>query len=324
VAHLRLPALVFEAEIPQQAADLDYILPTTSLRVTQRFDKQIKGLKAGDSFTRTITIEAANIRAMLIPPTNFAAPAGLGVYAKEPVVDDVKTNRGEFVGGKRIDSATYLIRKEGQYELPAVQIEWWNLRKHSVEIAKLPEIQFSAEPNPGAAPELAPEAEPLAPNQRDKNSVHRPYLRRVEQAVIVLAMISSLLFLWLRFGGRTLQWWKERRHQQADSEAAFFANLRRAGRKGDARKTYALLLSWLNRLRPGVSLDDFLADEKDHQLSHQAELLARELYGRAGPGVWSGPQMTEELGRVRTRVQEQRSRKSALPLLNPVLRSPRK
>jgi hypothetical protein len=136
--HLPLPSVAFDAVIPPQAADLDYFLPTDSLVITQKFDKPLKNLKVGDTVTRTVTIAASKLRAMLIPPTTFEAPDGMAVYPVQPAVDDVKTDRGEFVQGKRVDSVTYLISKEGDYTLPEIRIEWWNLTARKVQTAGLP------------------------------------------------------------------------------------------------------------------------------------------------------------------------------------------
>ena len=97
--------------------------------MTQKFDKPLKNVKVGDAATRTVTITASKMRAMLIPPTKFKAPDGIVVYPRQPAVDDMKTDRGEFVEGKRVDSATYVMRKEGNYTLPPIRVEWWNLDK---------------------------------------------------------------------------------------------------------------------------------------------------------------------------------------------------
>ncbi|MBV9572847.1 MAG: BatD family protein, partial [Acidobacteriales bacterium] len=157
---LQLPSVAFDAVIPPQAVDLDYFLPTDSLAVTQKFDKALKSLKVGDTVTRTVIITASKLRAMLIPPTKFEAPDGIIVYPRQPAVDDIKTDRGEFVQGRRVDLATYLIRKEGDYTLPEIRIEWWNLTARKMQTAALPAIHFTAAPNPGYHPELAPEPEP--------------------------------------------------------------------------------------------------------------------------------------------------------------------
>jgi len=174
--HVPLPTVEFEAVIPPEAADLDYFLPTTSLKIAQKLDKQPKNLRVGDTVTRTVTISVSKLHAMLIPPTKFEAQVGLAVYPKQPRVDDIKTDRGEFVEGRRIDIATYLIRKDGDYTLPAIQVEWWNLDRGKVERATLPAIRFTAVPNPAANPEIPPEPEPVtetaAPKPAGSDSIY--------------------------------------------------------------------------------------------------------------------------------------------------------
>jgi hypothetical protein len=91
--HVALPTVTFEAVIPAEAADLDYFLPTTSLAITQKFDKPLDHVEVGDTLTRTITITASKLRAMLIPPTKFEGQDGIIIYPKQPSVDDIKTDR---------------------------------------------------------------------------------------------------------------------------------------------------------------------------------------------------------------------------------------
>ncbi|HEY6991044.1 MAG TPA: BatD family protein, partial [Bryobacteraceae bacterium] len=194
--HLTLPAITFDAMIPPEAADLNYFLPTTALKISQILDKPLKHLQVGDTVTRTIAITASKMRAMLIPPTKFDAPDGIAVYPKEPKVDDIKTDRGEFVEGRRVDTVTYLIRKDGGYTLPPVQVEWWNLDRRRVETATLPAIQFEATPNPAAALEFPPEPEPVIQTTAPKPNRFKHYLRLTEVTAILLIALALLLWAW--------------------------------------------------------------------------------------------------------------------------------
>ncbi|HEY7303973.1 MAG TPA: BatD family protein [Bryobacteraceae bacterium] len=314
-----LPAVTFEAVIPAEAADLDYFLPTTSLVITQKFDKPLDHLKVGDTLTRTVTITASKLRAMLIPPTKFEGQDGIIVYPKQPSVDDIKTDRGEFVQGRRIDTATYLIRKEGNYTIPPIQVQWWNLDRRKVQTAALPAIHFNATPNPGYNPELPPEAEQVMPPAAPRANPFKHYLRLAEIAAIALLAAALVSWLSLRFGTRLVRRWRESRRAYRNSEAAFFARLEKASRAGKAQEAYSLLLGWLNRFRPGLGLRQFLANSGDAELTREVESLASTVYGH-DVGRWSGGRMIGRLELVRSRRHREMRSKVSLPPLNPVRR----
>jgi hypothetical protein len=314
-ARLPLPSVAFEAVIPPEAAELDYFLPTTSLVITQKFDKPLQNLRIGDTVTRTVTITASRLRAMLIPPVQFQAPDGIVIYPKQPSVNDIKTDRGEFVEGKRLDSVTYLIRKQGDYALPDIEVKWWDLAARKVRTAALPSTHVIASPNPGYKPELAPEPEPV----RTAPSATKPgkhYLRLAEITAALFLALGFLLWIWLRFGMRLLEHWHESRRAYKDSEVAHFARLRKACRAGNAKDAYSVFLSWSRRFRPGVGVDRFLSEAADDDLTGQVASLTSTLYRHSTAVAWSGDRMIGALERLRSR-HEDKTPRSALPPLNP-------
>jgi hypothetical protein len=49
------------------------------------------------------------MQGMLIPHLPLDAPSGIRVYPGEPAVQDEKTERGDFVYGRRTQSAKYFL-----------------------------------------------------------------------------------------------------------------------------------------------------------------------------------------------------------------------
>jgi hypothetical protein len=316
-ARLRLPSLTFDAVIPPQAADLDYFLPTTSLTVRQKLDKPLKDLRVGDTFTRTVTISASKLRAMLIPPTRFEAPNGITVYPKQAAVDDIKTNRGEFVQGRRVDSATYVIRKQGSYTLPEIRLQWWDLAAHKIRTATVPLIRFDALPSPSYHPEIAPEPEPtLAPVPAQTNGMKR-YLRLAEITSISLFGVALLVWISLHFIPRLRKHWDQARRLHKNSEANYFHELRRACKAEAPEQIYPLLIGWLRRFRPGVPLTEFLRETADPELISQVDSVAAILFKTASTGNLSGRRMSSALQRVRSHERSEKVHRCALPPLNP-------
>ncbi|HEY6988768.1 MAG TPA: hypothetical protein VH369_10315, partial [Bryobacteraceae bacterium] len=197
-----------------------------------------------------------------------------------------------------------------------VQVEWWNLDRRRVETATLPAIQFEATPNPAAALEFPPEPEPVIQATAPKPNRFKYYLRLAEVTAILLIALALLLWTWVRFGVRLVAQWKSSRKAYRNSEAAFFAKLKKASSAGNAPEAYSFLLGWLNRFRPGVGLEQFLSNSGDAELKREVESLASRLYGGSS-ATWSGTRMVSRLQRVRSLSHREMRTHSALPPLNP-------
>ena len=319
IAHLSLPSLVFDADVPPEAKGLDYFLPTTSLTMQQKWSSPLTGLRAGDTITRTVVVTAARTQAMLIPPLPLEAPDGIRVYAGQPDVRDQKTARGDFVFGRRTQSGKYFIEKPGDYTLPPVEVKWWNLASNRMVTATLPAVHFTAAANPNYVPELPPEAEPVTaplPAHVSFWSRYRSWFTRVTPCVLAL-----LAFAWLcrRYLPRALRKLKRWRVERQRSEPAYFRRLQHACRRHDAMQTYTSLLGWLRVAYPGTSLEDFLRQAADPQLNSEVSRLGRSLFcSQTGP-AWDGASLSDALHNHR-RASSLQARADTLPPLNPALK----
>lgn len=316
VANLPLPPGRFEAVIPAEAQNLDYFLPTTALRLSQKWSTSLKGLRVGDTFDRTITVTTVRMQAMFIPPLALEAPDGLRIYPANPVVEDEKTDRGVFVEGRRVERATYLIEKEGQYTLPKIELQWWDLSAGRIRVGTLPEITINAAANPNYVAEIPPEAAPVAAVLKQRSLWDR-YRRRI-YLLLVLATVSAI-FVWLirRYASRLLSRWREYRNEAENSEAACFKRLVRVCRENRATEAYRLLLVWLARSRRDPDLDHFLQQSNDPDLSSEVGNLTTILFSENRETPWAGHRLRDALKRNR-RIQKARSRHLlSIPGLNP-------
>src|SRR5262249_25249999 len=117
-AVIALPRVEFQAFIPDAAAALHPYLAANALTVEQAVQRSSDPLKTGDAVTRIVTIKAEGAPAMLLPPTSFAAIDGLGVYPAQPSLQDKTDSRTDVLTSTRVDSATYMLEKAGDYVLP--------------------------------------------------------------------------------------------------------------------------------------------------------------------------------------------------------------
>jgi hypothetical protein len=323
-----LPALTFHADVPAAAKDLPYFLPTTSLTMTQRWSRPLKGLRTGDTVERTITVTASKMQAMLIPPLPLDQPDGMHVYPAEPVVHDQKTDRGDFIYGRRMQSAKYLIQKAGDYTLPAIKLQWWNLITHRLVTATLPETKFTAITNPDYVAELPPPPEAIAAVPVAKISLWKRYHSRIRIVLELIAVGFALLIAsWLSrpAWARLSLWLKQRK----TSEAACFRRLLHAVRANDAKQTYAELVRWFGMIYPGLPLHAAVKASADAALGSEISRLAQTIYGRQAPArdkqesikfAWNGAKLATHLRQLRRIHKASRGRvatESPLPSLNP-------
>jgi hypothetical protein len=316
VAHVSLPALTFHADVPAAARDLDYFLPTTQLTMQQKWSPPLKNLRAGDSIERTISVTATKMQAMLIPPLPFEAPDGIRVYQGEPTVQDQKTDRGEFVYGRRTQLAKYFIQKEGDYTLPAIELKWWNLSTNRLVVATLPAVHFTAAANSNYIAELPPEPEtPPLPKPINPWTRYKFWIR-----VVVPYCIAALILLWLVWHYlprifRSLQAWRQ---QRAHSETAYFRNLQLACRRNHAMQSYDWLLKWLTVAYPGMTVDDFLRSAADSDLASETNHLGASLFSKDDQGApWSGNRIAQLLSKHRKARNKYAAKRQDLLKLNP-------
>jgi hypothetical protein len=310
---LPLPQLRFEAVIPAEAGDLDYFLPTTRLKITQKIDRPLTNIKVGDTFTRTVVVDGSKLRAMLIPPVSFATQDGLTVYIKQPVVEDLSDERSSFREGRRTDSATYLVRKAGEYRLPGYAVRWWNLEHRRLETASVAPLSFTVQAAPVVQPDMPPEAAPQKPDPKAEMD-----FGLIGKRLFWIAVGLILLWaVWLLIG-RLLEHWKRYRLEREHSESTLRKKLVASCRSSDARATYRLLLEWKARRDPHLSLADFASQSGDHAMQSEIEVLTAALYREACEKEWSGTELARIVARSVNRFEPMHRRPASyLPELNP-------
>lgn len=160
---LRVPAIRIEAQVGQAAAPLTastqplvvqasgppgaaagHVLAANAVQATQQIAFSSQPLAVGDHVQRVITVQAQGAQAMLIPPPDVPGAPGLKSYAAEPVLTTLTDGRGGFMGGQRVDRYDYVIGRAGSFELPAVEIRWWNVGTGKQERVVLPAQHFEA------------------------------------------------------------------------------------------------------------------------------------------------------------------------------------
>lgn len=322
-AVISLPRIEFQASIPDAAAGLHPFLTATSLTVEQAIQRSSEQLKTGDAVTRVITVKAEGTPAMLLPTTTFPATDGIAIYPAQPSLQDKTVGRSDTLSSARVDSATYMLEKPGDYVLPPIDMRWWNAGENRIELAHLDAVTLRVAAGPAAQ----------GPAGVDEDGVRRSLgsLFDFVSGHWLLALIAMAVLAWLaRFAprlARTIALHLRLRHEsRLQSEAYFYERLRHAARRGDARAAYFALLDWLQRFEPAAplhSVESLKAVARDPALDREIDALQTTLFApRREATDWSPRRLLRRVGAARRNLRRQSTRGEpmhALPQrLNPV------
>ena len=323
------PPVRFEAVLPPEAEGLNYFISAQGLELEHTFDPPPDSLLVGESFTRTTTVHGA--LSMVIPPMFADTLAGLAAYPSPPVVEDVEGFGVESTVGTRVESATYVAMEEGDYQLPALELQWWDVSAGQLRSATLAEGAFHVAANPSAAPEIPLPEDTLSAEVAEEGPPLGTTLRRflerwgLRLIVSVLLVAVAVRLTW-RHGPRLAAAREEARSRRAESEATYFRRFEQAARSGDPREAARHLTRWMDR-RWGeggpATLEAYLTRAGDPELAAEVRALSRRLYRPAESDVsapWSGARLVERADRARRRAKRGGSRSAAvgaLTALNP-------
>ncbi|WOJ95617.1 BatD family protein [Congregibacter brevis] len=124
-------------------------LPSSNLTIEEQWSAPLDQLRIGDSITRTITITGEGLQGAQLPPIDGNSVDGLRAYPDQPLINNVNNDQG--VTGIRSDSLALVAVEDGVYELPALEIPWWDTESNSLKIAKLPAQRLTVLPSPGVS-----------------------------------------------------------------------------------------------------------------------------------------------------------------------------
>lgn len=138
------PVLTFRASLPEGFSPGEPILVASAVRLSQTLTPPGGPFKVGDSLTRSVTLQADGTPGLALPAPPRGSVAGLGAYPQTPQVSNLDDGRGGFNGGQRIDRVSYRIEREGDFELPAIRVKWWDSVNRQIRFGELPAVTFKA------------------------------------------------------------------------------------------------------------------------------------------------------------------------------------
>jgi len=287
------------------------VITTGNLQVKDQWNPEPGKAKVGDALIRTITMTGDDLPGMAFPPLNIEKIDGLGVYQKQPRVND-QMQRGAFTG-QRTETITYVCEKEGKFTLPGMNINWWNPKNEELKEIKLEPVTLKVAANPLLETEDQPGAE-------QQNS--RSFSWKLSGIALLVLAVAIIGLLWL------LRLKKQQSSSLEPSEAELFKQFHRASTSSDAAKTMRALMRWLDRSGlTGVSgrLDLLVLRAGDADLGRQVQALETVLFSpeeiNKGAGSWSAGGLYRAVRRARRKLGQADIRlkigEEGLPALNP-------
>lgn len=279
-------------------------LVTTHLDLTQAIQTSAQPLKVGESITRTLTQTAAGTQAMLLPPLHFKAIDGLALYPAPARVENLTDGRGAMTGGRRVDAATYVAQRAGNYTLPAQEVHWWDPSTQTLRTASAPAVKLKVIPPPRTHTEFTTPTEPLFPKGLYS------YVFLLFWVLLVSALLWYGLYLWTRYWPRLQNVARQWRRRRENSEGHAWARLRALEKSREPIPVYRALTLWVAHL-PGAFAGpkDFAARSGDTTLHAEITRLEQILYAGTNEN-WSAATLVRRCKLAR---RDQRRAKQAAP-----------
>ncbi len=139
-------------------------LPTSKLQLTEKWSDDT--FVVGEPVTRTLTIKAEGLTAAQLPSLDMGSSRHFKSYPDQPRMNDKRGNRG--ISGTRQEKIAIIPTQAGEFTLPALEIPWWNVNSHQLEIAKLPARTINVKP--GAQTNTAPPTPTVSPVQTEETT----------------------------------------------------------------------------------------------------------------------------------------------------------
>ncbi|WP_430387887.1 hypothetical protein [Dyella sp. 20L07] len=307
---LKVRALV----LPQGVTEA---LIASSVKVVQTVVPENAGLHVGDTITRRIEITAQGSPAMMLPPTTFKAIDGLALYEAPPVTRDIVGNQGGFVGGSRVDAASYVIERRGRYTLPAITVRWMDSDTHTWRQSDVPAVHFHAWWGTPDKPRFS------LPQQGAMPRMLAWFSSDMGIAVLMLIGLGWVAWWCRDWLARQLARAKAWRQRREHSEPAAFAVVKRLRRTRSGALLVASIDHWIVRSSEDGGLPTmhgWCATYGTSSLRESWDALQGELYGEVA-STWSASGIVDELVLARKRwkrSQRKKHRSIVLPPLNPV------
>ena len=288
-------------------------LSAQQLVFKQEWSGDIKQLKIGEPLTRTLTLLAKGATVSQLPELNTAISNDqLKAYPDQPVLQEQKKTDG--VIAFREEKIALILSQAGDYQLPAIQIPWFNTENQKMEMTEIPETTLTA--FAGAQPLVNT---PQITSVNSQAITTTPTINTVPETNFWMWLSLCLATTWLI---TVIVFLKARTKSEqlikdvdvnTDISDAIKA-LKKACTQNDATAAKNALIAWGN-LTFNQSTLGGIADFCDARLRDELLNLNHSLYGQAS-SEWQGKKLFQAFTENKARQKKLLDRDNSLEPLN--------
>ncbi|MFK5925045.1 MAG: BatD family protein [Desulfuromusa sp.] len=308
-------------------------IPATTLKLQDDWQRQVPKFIVGEPVTRTLRLSAGGVLSAQLPLLQLNLPDGFKSYPDQPYREDQLSAGG--ITGILEQKIALVPTHPGHYQLPAIDLAWWDVTTGKWQQAHLAAISIDVAAAAAGAVENIPVASNPTPPDAEKKSpppqTALPDPVATGASTIDTALPSARFWPWLSLG-LALGWlltvllFRRRRHLQPVREVNATAEpsdekkarnlVIQFARKNNPQATRQALRQWCRILYPELptgAYEQFLSGAEP-VLSQQLEALDRCLYGSSA-AIWNGEFLAKMI--VDWQKEEAENKRDSLPDLYP-------
>ncbi|MDW7693557.1 BatD family protein [Flammeovirgaceae bacterium SG7u.111] len=321
---IRTKAVTFKVNEVPAGKDADHWMVAKSVFINEKWNKPLDKLKVGDVVERTITIRANGTLPSFIEPLDIEKPEFGSIYPKTAELKDQRDDKD--ANGTRIERYSYLLEKEGEFEVPAVKMEWWNpyLNKNYFRETKPRKISIQPNPDLDVLASLKDSLDALnranAPEEEEAEATY--FGLSLKELLVLLAIGLVVLWLLIKLFLRVIKWQKAKREAYRKSEEFWFDKFEKSVGADDPKASLNSLYAWYDRFRAGKYAPNLRDASSEDELEKETEKVEQALFHSPAESLPKNDlsQWAKKVGLLRKTLKKENSVKAkghSLDGLNP-------
>ncbi|WP_019342734.1 BatD family protein [Stutzerimonas stutzeri] len=121
-------------------------LPARSLTLVEAWSPEPAGAQLGEALTRSVLLKADGLTSSQLPPITSPKVPGLRSYPDQPTLNNEVTANG--ISGSREQREALVATRAGDFQLPPIEVIWWNTVDDRLERSTLPGRNLLVADNP--------------------------------------------------------------------------------------------------------------------------------------------------------------------------------
>ena len=126
-------------------ADASGWMPSSEVKLEQRWSGDLENATVGEPITRTITITAKGLSSAQITPLEVPQSQDYRIYPDQPQLSQTLSSDG--LNSIRVESLALVPNQPGEITLPAIELRWWDINQQQQQISRLPATTIQVLPS---------------------------------------------------------------------------------------------------------------------------------------------------------------------------------